>query len=173
MKTNKNETTQKLELAIRRATSKIGVFRCMEVTIGFSNDNKYGRVDYLTVDTKNLVRCYEIKSSISDFRSKAKWTFVGHYNYFVLPSRELYEEIKDEIPKHVGVYVYGTCVKKPKKQQVSKEMMSTIQMSMIRSLSRDVDKLFKLDNPRTIEQYESTIERLRRENYRLRRGINK
>lgn len=167
MKTNKNETTQKLESAIRRATSKVGVFQCYEVKIGFDYENLYGRVDFLTIDTKNIVRCYEVKSSVSDFHSKAKWTFVGHYNYFVM-DQDTFDKVKDEIPKHVGVYVYGTCVKKPKKQKVSEEMLTLIRMSMIRSLSRDVDKLFKLENPRIIEQYESTITRLKNENYKLR-----
>lgn len=165
-KTNKGETTLKLEEAIRRSTSKVGVFSCLEVTIGSPHEG-YGRVDFLTIDTKNIVRCYEIKSSISDFRSKAKWTFVGHYNYFVL-TQEVYDQVKNEIPNHVGVYVYGTCVKKPKKQKVSEEMLTLIRMSMIRSLSRDVDKLFKMENPKMIERYESTIARLQNEIYKLR-----
>lgn len=167
MRTNKNETTQKLESAIRRATSKVGTFTCFEVTIGFGGTE---RVDYLTIDTKNIIRCYEVKSSVSDFRSKAKWTFVGHYNYFVM-TQEVYDKVKSEIPSHVGVYVYGVCVKKPKKQKVTDELREIILMSMIRSLSREADKLQKMNNPRAIEQYESTITRLRRENYRLRRGI--
>lgn len=165
--TNKNELTQELESAIRRATSKVGVFQCFEVKIGFDYENKYGRVDFLTIDTKDIVRCYEVKSSVADFRSKAKWTFVGHYNYFVM-DQDTFDKVKDEIPKHVGVYIYGTCVKKPKKQIVTDNMLSLIKMSMIRSLSRDVDKLFKMDNPRLIERYESTIARLQRENYKLR-----
>lgn len=64
------------------------------------------RVDYITYDTKGIWRCYEIKVSKSDFHSKAKKTFVGHYNYFVL-TRELYDEVKEEIPNHIGAYVWG------------------------------------------------------------------
>lgn len=170
-KTNKNEITLNLEKSLRRSISKMGVFICPEVTIK-DKYSDYGRVDYLTIDTSNIVRCYEVKSSVADFKSKAKWTFTGHYNYFCMP-REVFDKVKDEIPTHVGVYVYGSCVKRPKKQKVSEEMLTMTRMSMIRSLSRDADKLYKLDNPRVIEQYESTIERLRRENYRLKRGINK
>lgn len=171
-KTNKNELTQKLEEAIRRATYKVGTFRCMEVKIGFDYDNAYGRVDYLTIDTKNIIRCYEVKSSVSDFRSKAKWTFVGHYNYFVLDS-DTWEKVKGEVPNHVGVYVFGTCVKKPKKQQVSDEMINLVQMSMIRSLSRDSDKLYKTKNPRIIEQYETRITNLQNENYNLQGEVSR
>jgi len=168
-KTNKNEVTLNLEKQLRRNISKMGTFICPEVTIGFNDASKHGRVDILTIDTKGIARCYEVKSSVEDFKSKAKWSFVGHYNYFVCNS-ETYEQIKDDIPNGIGVYVDGYCKKKPKKQQVSDDMYKTILMSMIRSLSRDTDKLYKLDNPRAIEQYESTIERLRRENYRLRKN---
>ena len=50
-------------------------------------------------------RCYELKVSKADFRSKAKLSFVGHYNYFVLPEA-LYLSIKEEIPEQIGVLVY-------------------------------------------------------------------
>ena len=164
MKTNKSEITLNLENAVRRNISKVGTFICPEVTLGFGGSE---RVDILSIDTKNIVRCYEVKSSVVDFRSKAKWTFIGHYNYFVMPE-DVYEKVKSEVPSHVGVYVYGTCVKKPKKQKVSAEMLQTVMMSMIRSLSRDAEKLYKSKNPRIIEQYESQITRLRNENHKLR-----
>ena len=166
MKTNKNDTTLALEQQLRRNISKVGVFICGEVTIGF-NQKKPERVDILSIDTKGIIRCYEVKSSVSDFRSKAKWTFIGHYNYFCMPE-DIYEKVKTEIPSHVGVYVYGTCVKKPKKQEVPQEMLQTVMMSMIRSLSRDAEKLHKSENPRIIEQYETQITRLKNENHKLR-----
>ncbi|EOH61808.1 hypothetical protein [Enterococcus mundtii] len=50
-------------------------------------------------------RCYELKVTKADFRSTAKLSFVGHYNYFVLP-KNLYEEVKSEIPPEIGVLVY-------------------------------------------------------------------
>ena len=50
-------------------------------------------------------RCYELKVSKADFRSKAKLSFVGHFNYFVLPEA-LYTAIKEEIPENIGVLVY-------------------------------------------------------------------
>lgn len=50
-------------------------------------------------------RCYELKVSKADFRSKAKLSFIGHYNYFVLPEA-LFEKIREEIPSHIGVMVY-------------------------------------------------------------------
>ena len=96
----KTEETLKLEKAIYNLTAKQGVFGCYEVTIGWFGKE---RVDYMTYDTNGIFRCYEIKVSKSDFYSKAKHTFLGHYNYFVMPT-ELYEEVKQDIPSHIGVY---------------------------------------------------------------------
>lgn len=50
-------------------------------------------------------RCYELKVSKSDFYSKAKLTFEGHYNYFVIP-HTLYKTVINDVPKEIGVYVY-------------------------------------------------------------------
>ena len=96
----KTDLTLKLEREIWLATVKQGVFGCYEVTIG-----QYGRerVDFMTMDTKGIFRCYEIKISKSDFHSSAAQTFCGHYNYFVMP-RALYEQVKAEIPKDIGVF---------------------------------------------------------------------
>ena len=106
----KTDLTIDLEREIWEATRKQGVFGCFEVTIGWFGKE---RVDYLTYDTKGIWRCYEIKVSKSDFQSLAKNTFVGHFNYYVMP-KELYDQVKDEIQKHIGVYINGGCVKKAK-----------------------------------------------------------
>ena len=116
----KSELTKKLEKDIYFSIHKQGVFCCFEVTIGW-----YGkeRVDMLSYDTKGIFRCFEIKSSVSDFYSKAKKTFLGHYNYFVL-TKEVYDKVKEDIPSYVGVYINGVCVKKAKKQSVDKDTIS-------------------------------------------------
>lgn len=146
-----------MEKAIRKATKKTGVFGCFEVTIGFGEKE---RVDYMTYDTKGIFRCYEIKCTKSDFHSKAAKSFVGHYNYYVL-TKELYNEVKEEIPDWVGVYVNDCCIKNPKKQDISKKeykirrsikgkstkisysWIDMLKDSMIRSLYRDADKYIK------------------------------
>ena len=111
----KTEETLQLEKAIRRATRKIGVFGCYEVTIGFAGKE---RVDYMTYDTSGIFRCYEIKATKADFHSEAAKSFVGHYNYYVL-TRGLYEEVKEEIPAWVGIYIGDYCERKAKKQDIS------------------------------------------------------
>lgn len=145
---SKSIETIELERNIYKATNKMGVFGCFEVTIDW-----YGkeRVDYMTYDTKGIVRCYEIKVSKSDFYSKAKHTFVGHYNYYVMP-QELYEQVNQDIPIHVGVRdSQGWCIKKAKKQSPTVEI-ELIKDYMIRSLARDATKIIADRNPTRLEQ---------------------
>lgn len=165
----KSKETEKLEKAIWNKTTKMGVFGCFEVTIGWWGKE---RVDYITYDTKGVWRCYEIKISKSDFYSKSKKTFVGHYNYFVLPTMELYEEVKEDIPTHVGVYVNHRLVKRPRRQELQVDEQ-VLKNSMIRSLYRETEKLYKSKNPRIIEAYNRKIHNLTQDNHRLRQELNK
>lgn len=154
---SKTKDTLRLERDIRIATHQMGTFGCTEVTIGFGGKE---RVDYMTYDTTGIFRCYEIKVSKSDFHSDSKLSFCGHYNYFVL-TRELYNKVQDEIPDGIGVYVGQSCVKRPKKQDIDSKLFTTrrtikgkstevsipwtemLKDSLIRSLTRDSQKLFK------------------------------
>lgn len=154
----KTELTLKLEKEIHKATVRKGLFSCFEVSIGWYSDQ---RVDYITYDTKGIWRCYEIKVSKSDFHSKAKKTFVGHYNYFVMP-KELYDDVKDEIPSHIGVYIGDWCIKKAKKQDLQVDE-NILKDSLIRSLYRDAEKLLKLNNPNLINQLRTKINKLTEE----------
>lgn len=148
-----------MEQAIYEATKKQGVFGCFEVTIGW-----YGkeRVDYMTYDTNGLWRCYEIKVSKSDFHSKAYHTFCGHYNYYVMTSA-LYEQVHNEIPSHIGVYVGGGLMKRAKKQELSVDEQ-ILKNSMIRSLSREVDKSIKSEDVDYVSKLKRDISRLERNN---------
>jgi len=134
------------------------------VTIGwFGNE----RVDYMTYDTKGIWRCYEIKVSVVDFRSKAKKTFCGHYNYYVLTS-EVYEKVKGEIASHIGVYIGGMCVKRAKKQMLTIDE-ETLKNSIIRSLSREAEKMFKSDNPSFVDSMRRQLNYEKQEKERYRR----
>jgi hypothetical protein len=154
----KTELTLQLEKEIHKATARKGLFACFEVSIGWYSDE---RVDYITYDTKGIWRCYEIKVSKSDFHSKAKKTFVGHYNYFVMP-KELYDNVKNEIPSHIGVYIGDWCIKKAKKQELQVDE-NILKDSLIRSLYRDAEKLLKLNNPNLINQLRTKINKLTEE----------
>lgn len=144
----------------------MGVFGCFEVTIGWFGKE---RVDYMTYDTKGIFRCFEIKVSKSDFNSKAKLSFVGHYNYYVL-TPELYEQIKNDIPSHIGVYVggaYSHCdlVKRAKKQelQVDEQILKD---SMIRSLTRYLEEQIKNNDESCVKLLKRELSRLKNERER-------
>ncbi|KOP29503.1 hypothetical protein ADM98_11575 [Exiguobacterium sp. BMC-KP] len=154
----KTEETVRLETDIYTATKKLGIYCCYEVTIGIGGNE---RVDYMTLDSKGIFRCYEIKVSVSDFRSKAKNSFCGHYNYYVMTD-ELYQKVKDEIPKHVGVYI-GTQSKKRAIRQIPLVSEDVLMMSLLRSLSREADKLYKSGRSSYVDTMNATVRRLQRD----------
>ena len=128
----KTPETLHLEDEIYSATKAQGTFGCFEVTIGWFG---HERVDYMTYNTKGDFRCYEIKVSVADFHSKAKISFVGDFNYYVL-TQELYERVRGEIPKGVGIYVGGRCERRASRQPLVVDRQILLD-SMIRSLSRE------------------------------------
>lgn len=97
-------------------------------------------------------RCYELKVSKADFRSKAKLSFIGHLNYFVLP-QELYQQVADEIPEGIGVIVflpyaipeehplpgYLTVAKKAKRQELGVDETALVHR-LITAQAREVGK---------------------------------
>ncbi len=128
----KTEETLKLEDEIYKATKNQGTFGCFEVTIGWFG---HERVDYMTYNTKGEFRCYEIKVSVKDFHSKSRITFVRNFNYYVL-TQELYEKVKNEIPKGIGVYVGGVCERRAARMELAVQKQVLFE-SMVRSLSRE------------------------------------
>lgn len=167
----KSKTTKDLEQCALNTFKKLGTFLCFEVGINIKQEafpiwyeralkykdknvvipepKKVNReiteiVDLLTWEKgKNIWRCYEIKSSIQDFNSGHHITFVGHYNYYIMP-KELYEKVKDKIPDYVGVYTqqgrWLENIKKAKKQELLVEE-DLLQYSLMKSLYRDVEKM--------------------------------
>lgn len=156
----KTDLTIELEKQIWKHTKKsMGVFGCFEVTIDW-----YGkeRVDYMTYDTKGIWRCYEIKVSKADFNSKAKVSFIGHYNYYVMPV-ELFEQVKDDIPNYIGVYIfkcrYLTSVKNARKQELGVDEQ-ILKDSMIRSLYRESERVISNNDPTVVEKLRKQVLRV-------------
>lgn len=101
-------------------------------------------------------RCYELKVTKADFCSPAKLSFVGHYNYFVLPFT-LFEKVKDDIPANVGVMLYRsfeqadselapgslTIVKKAQRKELEVDSGALTQR-FIASQAREVGKAKKV-----------------------------
>lgn len=124
----KTDLTLKMERMIWAMThERFTGYGCFEVDLG----NEI--VDYMTMDSKGIARCYEIKVSKSDFRGKAALSFVGHYNYFVLPD-ELYQQVHGEIPAHIGVYTEKGNVK-PAKRQEPKLSAERLLFCMMRTMA--------------------------------------
>ena len=136
----KREETLRLEAALRKKTREQRIYGCEEITIGFYR-NGHGNevVDFMTLDFKDVIRCYEIKVTLADFKSKAKKSWYGHYNYLVV-SGELYRDHKEYIlehtPKHVGIIegenLYS--VRKSQRMEIAQEQYQMLLESMIRSM---------------------------------------
>lgn len=167
------ELTKRIKAALWKHTDNQGTFGCEEVTIGW-----YGteRVDYMTYDVKDTFRCYEIKISKSDFRSKNHNSFIGHLNYYVFPEN-LYPETKEDIPDGIGVMLYSedqdymTLVKRPKRRAPSVDIQ-ILKNSMIRSLDREIDHYRKILDRETILRKNREISCLQKENRNLSRRNN-
>lgn len=123
-------------------------------------------------------RCYEIKVSKSDFHSKARLTFAGDFNYFVLPL-ELFEKVAAEIPEKVGVMVYRpfikeegalenlagpgflTLVKKPQRQESLLRQLDFFP-SFLTSLQREVTKAKRVEKGLQLFSTEALYQELKR-----------
>lgn len=129
------------------------IYWAKEVTFDYSTDHAV-RVDYMRfVPVNNSISgiekgdcyCYEIKSSIEDFRSGHGLNFIGDYNYLVLPGivRAI---ISLEIPHDVGIYIPEgnelTCIKKARRRDRTRPV-SEILLMMFRSANRDYRKAVK------------------------------
>lgn len=145
-------TTKEIEHIAYNYFWKKGWYGVFEVAVPRAIVNKYHRerVDFLTYETTGIYRAYEIKRDKADFYSGCAWSWIGHYNYFIMP-KELYEEVKKDIPKDIGVWVVRDngyfkgieCVKKPKKRELlcsSADMM----FALMQAMSREYKKYRKI-----------------------------
>ena len=138
----KREETLNIENELNKQTRYKRIYGCEEITIGFYN-NGHGNeiVDFMTMDSKGIIRCYEIKVTLQDLKSSAKKSFYGNYNYLVISDNLKNEIISkkinyyDYIPDYVGVLNENLeSVQKCKKQDISIEDSNMLKESMIRSM---------------------------------------
>ncbi|EDP6423470.1 hypothetical protein FVI60_08795 [Campylobacter jejuni] len=91
----KTKQTRSIEQAlIERTSGLLGCYGALEVTIGRAGTRGYERCDYVEFDTSGEIRCYEIKVTMSDLKSKNKLSYLGDKNYLVVPKK-----LADEILK--------------------------------------------------------------------------
>ena len=161
---SKTEETVCIEKALYKFSKAdgLGIYGCFETSLGKGYGNE--RVDYMTMNSDDEFRCYEIKISKPDFLSTAKLSFCGDFNYLVIPE-SLLPKIKD-LPEYlgllwtgVGVLVYSpgtyteiSIAKKPKKKKLSLADRVNMMHCMVRSLSRYCGSYFPEKN-REVNDY--------------------
>ena len=169
----KRQETLDIETALQKDTIIKRIYGCEEITIGFYN-NGHGNeiVDFMTMDSKGIIKCFEIKVTIQDFKSDAKKSWYGHYNYLVV-GKELWNEHKDYIlentPKYIGIL--GSSLesyRKCKKQDISQEQSGMLKESMIRSIYYKMVKYYNASDLDEIKRLNSDIRKLKKdiEDYR-------
>lgn len=178
----KTKETRLVEEMLAAKTRNERIYGCEEVTIGFYRDGGGNeRVDFMTMDSKDIFKCYEIKVTIEDLKSRAKKSFYGHYNYLAV-TKELYNKmaeqdidlVKYNIPKWAGIIVFDTgfyagtknikygieSVRKAQKQDISEERADNLKSSLIRTLYWKMDKYQKISNAETFSALEKEIKHL-------------
>lgn len=134
---SKSEKTYELEEIITLAVARADRIGCAEVTL-----DDFGIVDFISMELNGnrTVRCYELKISKSDFLSEAKKTFIGEYNYYVIPT-ELWHEVKGHIEPGIGVWVidkHGNPSVRKKASRMECPMdKSRIMGKILRALNRE------------------------------------
>lgn len=150
MAIDRKETTRMLSVLLEAHLNPFKdprVYMAKEVTFDYGTDHSI-RVDYMRfLPANNTISgiekgdfyCYEIKSSVEDFRSPNGHNFIGEFNYYVMPL-EVYEAVENEIPFRVGVYVprNGELVSvKRSKNSYRQRPMAEMLLMMFRSSNRD------------------------------------
>ena len=167
----KREETLGIEAALQSMCEEKRIYGCEEITIGFCNAGRGQEVvDFATMDSKGVLKCYEIKVTLSDLKSKAKKSWYGHYNYLVV-SKELYQKVEDWsefLPDGVGLIVatkhkhddaWGlSSAIKAKKQDIDAEQENMMKESMIRSIYL---KYQKYKNVQSLEKHKQLIQKLK------------
>lgn len=127
------------------------IYWAKEVTFDYSTAAPI-RVDYMKFRPVNNsvsgiekgdVYCFEVKSSVEDFKSKNGHNFLGDFNYYVMPE-EVFASVKEQIPYYVGVLVPGpygrlTTAKKVHRKDRSRPISEMLLM-MWRSSRRELVK---------------------------------
>lgn len=167
---SKTEMTRKVEAALWQYNNVQGTFGCFEVMIGWLGKEI---VDFITYKTTGEFRCYEIKVSVSDFNSKAKLSFYGDFNYYVIPDNLLDDlrkytskRFKKDDPvifdrqiKNSGIGLITVSEQgnlnfliKAKRKPVTHGTRATLLESTLRSLSREVKKFYANEPYWTIKE---------------------
>lgn len=131
------------------------IYLAREVTFDYRTDHAV-RVDFMKFQPLNNeisglekgdFYCYEIKSSVEDFRSVNGYNFLGDYNYYVM-SEDVYNQVKEEIPYGIGVLapisldnqkgLSSLRSLKRSRRKIREKSVTEMLFMMFRSATRDV-----------------------------------
>ena len=154
-------------LTDRHRNSSFGYYGCEEVTIGFAN-NGHGNeiVDFMSMDSKGTIRCYEIKVTMADLKSKAKLSFYGHYNYLVIGGELLdkLDDVKLLTPKEIGILDNNlSAIRRPKLKGIHTTTETMLKESLVRSMYHKMNKYKKSQDIEEYKKLESKAKRVERE----------
>lgn len=130
--------------------------------LGVMKDSE--RPDFVTIDNKTTIRCYEVKVTLSDLTNGQPPSDCGHFNYLVIPE-ELYKELEElekdtaarksystMLFKGFGVMIYKTdnnkkgyleLTRNPKRRQLDFSQISHAVEKVMKAASRDAKKYYK------------------------------
>ncbi len=174
----KTKETLMLEEALYKQSTDKREYGCTEVTIGFKGSGHGDEiVDYMSMDSKRIFKCYELKVSLSDLKTDNALSYYGDYNYLVV-TKELYQKAPvwdNYIPPYCGILVGEelTVRRRAVKKTISEETRSMLEDSLIRSLYwkytqyRDAANLEVIKSlQKQLEEKDSLLEEVKRENDR-------
>lgn len=172
----KTPLTLDLEKTLYAYWEEQGATAVEEVTMP---DNA-GIVDTLVRQNDGIWRCFELKVTKADFHSSAKLSFIGNYNYFVLPAT-LYSKVQAEIPVHIGVFTYRAfdpkavaasseppatpgllTIAKPASYQTLQVDDAALTTRFIASLNREVNKAKRIERGLSAFSNDQLMRELRR-----------
>lgn len=94
-----------------------------------------------------LTTCFEIKISLSDFKSKNGHNFCGNYNYYVVPI-DICNEVRPLVPNDIGIIAYFPLTQsmRVEKESVFNEVKSAdLSLLLYNALKKWVDRFGKED----------------------------
>lgn len=179
----KTPLTLDLEQTLYAYWEALGATAVEEVTM----PDDQGIVDTLVRETAGEAvtwRCFELKVTKADFHSNAKLSFIGNYNYFVLPA-SLYPKVAAEIPAGIGVFTYRKfnaqavaasalvpetpgqlTIAKPAKYQALQVPEAALTTRFIASLNREVQKAKRVEHGLSSFSNEQLLKELRKRSQR-------
>lgn len=151
---DRKEITQRLNAAVEYYLDPFHdprVYWAKEVSFDAMTSHKI-RVDYMLFEPENtdisglehgVFKCFEVKSSVEDFRSEHGHNFIGDYNYYVMLP-EVHEKVQDEIDWYTGVLVPRgdglASVRNARKRRRTRSLAEML-FAMWRSSRRDLVKV--------------------------------